>query len=542
MRNMIKKFWWVSLLLLFLAACGGNDTNSSDTNEQDDASTESEENQESQEGEAQVSGGELHIAYSAQPATNDPHLTTAVATSDIMRNVYETLITIDEDHQFQPMLAESYNISEDGTEITFHLRQGVLFHNGKEMTSEDVVASMKRWQELSSMGRAQFADATFEATDDYTVVLTLPQPLSTALSVLSANMGAFPAIMPKEVAEAATETGVEEYIGTGPFEFTEWKQDVHILLTKFADYQSRDEEPSGLAGSKEALVDKIYFKFVTDSSTRVAGLLSGEYDMAHAVPWDNLEQLEASSDVVNHIVPGSTQVLTFNKKKGIFTDLKAREAVLAALSMEDIMQGAFGNAAFYTLNHNLVMPHLEGLFYSDYGKDKYNQDQPEKGAQLLEEAGYVGEEIVLLSTRDYEEVYNASVIVQQRLEEIGLKVKLDVVDWATFLEKKEDENAFDINIVGFGPQPEPTSYLFLMKGPHSGWTDDDEFHDLVAEFRSQPTLEDTKEVYDEIMKWVADHVPFIKIADYNRIFSTRDSVQNFRFVDGPILWNVSKTE
>src|SRR5699024_991587 len=109
-KNVFKKFWFVSLLALFLAACGGTDTENSE---------ETSENGNNNASEEASTGGELNVAYSAQPATYDPHMTTAVATSDIMRNVYETLVTIDADHQFQPMLAESYDISEDGLQITF---------------------------------------------------------------------------------------------------------------------------------------------------------------------------------------------------------------------------------------------------------------------------------------------------------------------------------------------------------------------------------------------------------------------------------------
>ncbi|WP_368653204.1 ABC transporter substrate-binding protein [Ornithinibacillus sp. 4-3] len=527
-----KKLLLLFVLLIVVVGCSSNDTDEDTENDAEGSNTDS---------EVQV-GGELKIAYSAQPATIDPHMTTAVATSDIMRGVYETLVTVDEDQNFQPMLAESYDISEDGLIYTFNLRQGVTFHNGKEMKAEDVVASMKRWQELSTNGRAQFAEATFEEVDEYTVEMVLPNPLSTALSVLTSYLGSAPVILPKEIIENAPDAGIDEHIGTGPFKFVEWRQDAHIQLTRNDDYQARDEEASGLAGKKEALVDDVYFYFVTDASTRLAGMLSGEYDMAHAIAYDNVPQLEAADNIDIHIVPGSTQVLTFNQKKGVFSDIRAREAVRAALSLDEMMQAAFGDEKYYTINHNLVMPHLEGQFYSEFGKETHNQNDVEKGKQIIEEAGLEGEEVVILSTRDYEEVYNASIVVQERLEQIGLSVRLDVVDWPTFLEKKEDENGFDINIVGFGPQPEPTSYLFVGKGPHSGWMDDDEFHDLVAEFRNQPTLEDTKDIYDEMMKWLEEDIAFIKVADYNRVNVSQKLVKNVHFLDGFITWNISKEQ
>ncbi|HLS06727.1 MAG TPA: ABC transporter substrate-binding protein [Bacillota bacterium] len=538
MRRFIKASLMLLLMIAFVVGCSSDD----DTNEPSDGGEGTSE--ESTEGDTEnvPTGGTIDVAFSAQPATFDPHMTTAVATSDVVRNVYETLVTIDDNHEFIPMLADTYEISDDGLEITFNLREGVLFHNGKEMTSEDVVASMERWQEKSSTGQDQFADAEFIADGDYTVILKLPEQLSTALSVLSANMGAFPAIMPKEVVEGASETGVEEFIGTGPFTFEEWTQDVSVHMKKFDDYVAREEEADGLGGKKEALVDDIYFHFVSDPSTRLAGMLSGEYDVGHAIPHDNYDQVEGNDMLDVHIVPGSSQIITFNKKKGMFSDKAAREAVMLALDMDDLMQAAFAQEEFYEINHNLVMPYLSGLFDSDIGKELYETQDLDRAKEIIEENGWTGEEITILSTRDYDEVYQFTVVMQERLEQIGLNVDLDVIDWPTFLERKEDEDAFDLLAVGFGPQPEPTSYLFLMEGPHSGWTDDQEFHDLIDEFRAQPTLEDTADAYDEMMAWNEEHIPFIKIGDNNRIAVTQSTLKNFKFVDGFVLWNVYKEE
>lgn len=527
-KTLFQKVFIISFISFLLIGCGGNDTSDSSQSGSDGEDVNKEEEFEQ----------ELNIAYSSQPLTLDPHMTTAVVTSDMMRGVFETLVTVDADYNFQPMLADTYDVSEDGTVITFNLREGVLFHNGKEMTAEDVVASMNRWQELSNRADA-FEGATFEAQDEYTVLLTLPEPMSTTFSVLTWMVGSYAAIMPKEVAEGASETGIEEYIGTGPFQFEEWKQDSYVKLSKFDDYQSRDEEASGLAGKKEALVDEVYFRIVTDPSTRVAGVMSGEYDIIHATPYDYAETIEENPNTENHTVPGSTYILVFNKKEGIFTDLKAREAAQLALDNGLIMQGAFTNEEYYTLNHNFVMPYLTNQFNSDAGKAAYEAHDPEQATEMFEELGYAGEEIVIITTRDYEEQYNASLVIQQELEKVGLNVKLEVYDWPTLLEKIEDPSAYDLNIMGWGPQPEPTSYGFLRRGYDSGWADSDEFDQLIEDFRTQPSLDQTADPYDAILQWTADHIPFIKTGDSNRIATTSTKVNNFQFQDGFIIWNMS---
>lgn len=487
-----------------------------------------------------TAGGELRIAYPAQPPVLDPHISTVIATSEVMGHVFETLVTVDEDYGIQPMLADSYEQSDDGKIITFHLREGVMFHNGKEMKAEDVVASMNRWTE--GLGaRGQFDDATFEAKDDYTVELNLPEPLSTAFSTLGHGGTAFAAIMPKEVIENAGEAGVEEYVGTGPFKFSEWKQDQYVHLTKFDEYEPLDEPASGLAGKKEALVDDLYFLFTPDSSTQVAGIQAGEYDIAHEIPLDNATLLEEDENLQNIAYPVASMLVHFNKKKGFFTDPAARQAVAAAINADDIMKAAFADEKYYTLNHNMMMPHQEGQWYSDVGKDQYNQNDIEKAKELLKEAGYNGEEITILTDREYEEHYDASVVVQAQLEAIGMNVNLEAYDWATASELREDENAFDMYIMGNVPVPDPTSNVYLMKD-YPGWTDSQELDEIIHKFRNQPTLEDAKPVYDELQAWFYDYMPVVKIGDYNAVSTMPKAVENFQHQDRPILWNVSNNK
>lgn len=488
-------------------------------------------------------GGELKVAYPAQPGVIDPHMTTAIATSDIMWHVYETLVTTDSKENVQPMLAESYEISEDGKVITFHLREGVLFHNGKEMVAEDVVASMNRWKKGRG-ARGQFDDAVFEVKDKYTVVLNLPEPLSTAFSVLSISIGASAAIMPKEVIEDAGDGVVKEYVGTGPFQFVEWKQDQHIYLTRFEEYQSRSEPADGLAGEKDALVDELQFIFTPDSSTQVAGLQTAEYDIAHEVFLDHAENLANDPEIKNYTFPTAYMHIVFNKKQGIFTNVKARQAIAAALDMDKILIGGFINENYYTLSHNMMMSFQEEQWASDIGKDKYNQKDSEKAKKLLEEADYNGEEIVIMVDREYEDHYNSAVVVQEQLKQIGMNVKLDVYDWSTVLERREDETTYDMYIMGTSIVPEPTSNAYLMKSS-PGWTDSPKLDKIIEEFRSQPTLEDAQGMYDELQEWFWDYLPIIKIGDIYGVVSYRNSVQGFEEQNKntrPIYWNVSKSD
>src|SRR5690606_26498346 len=152
------------------------------------------------------------------------------------------------------------------------------------------------------------------------------QPSSLIMHFL-ADVGNLAAIMPKEVAEAADATGAKEYIGTGPFEFVEWKQDEVINFKKFEDYVPDEDATAGLGGKKEAFVDEINWRFVPDASTRVNGLMSGQYHFAHMLSYDSIPQVEGNPQVEVDVWPYGIEGLVFNKKEGLFTDVKARQAV-----------------------------------------------------------------------------------------------------------------------------------------------------------------------------------------------------------------------
>ncbi|RKJ33698.1 ABC transporter substrate-binding protein, partial [Butyricicoccus sp. 1XD8-22] len=330
----------------------------------------------------------LQVAYNAQPPTLDPLMTTAVAARDVARNIFESLVTLDADSKVVPMLAESFEQSEDGKTITFKLRQGVKFHNGDELTADDVIASMEYWRTTASLGKAYFTDATFEKVDETTVRLVMPENLFIALYLL-ADPSQIALITTEEAIAGTSAEGLNEFIGTGPYKFVEWKSDQYIHLQKFNEYVAVDTPASGLSGKKEPKYENIYFQFVTDASTRLAGIQTGEYDVANAIPFDNVEQLNALDNITISIDHNGFNAVVFNKREGIFADQKARQAINAALDQESILTAAFSNPQFYELEHGLMIKEQTD-WYSEAGADQYNQKDTDKAKALLEEIGYNG--------------------------------------------------------------------------------------------------------------------------------------------------------
>ncbi len=201
-------------------------------------------------------GGTLKVAIFGEAPSLDPMFTTATITKNLASQMFEGLVSTDLKLRPQPDLAESYEMSRDGKTATFKLRKGVTFHNGKEMTSADVVASLRRFTTLANRGKAiarRLDD--IKAPDKYTVVMTFKQP--TGRLPLFLAMGE-EIIMPEEIATKYMKEQFKEYVGTGPFKFVERQPDRFTRFTRFDNYAAQPGEPNGWVGRKTAYLDELH--------------------------------------------------------------------------------------------------------------------------------------------------------------------------------------------------------------------------------------------------------------------------------------------
>ena len=212
-------------------------------------------------------GGVLRYAMIDSPPTLDQHAVTSDLSTTIAQHWSEGLYAYNAKYEPAPLLAKSDEIKEDGKLVVIHLREGVPFHNGKEMTSEDVVASLKHWGEYGVRGPIVFKHVDrLEADGKYTVKIYFKEVFSPWKSLFACINGG-PTIYPKEVVENATKEPIPRsgYIGTGPYQFIEWNEGRYILLKRFDKYAARDEAPDGYVGKRVAYFDEIRFIPVPDS-------------------------------------------------------------------------------------------------------------------------------------------------------------------------------------------------------------------------------------------------------------------------------------
>src|SRR2546427_405678 len=249
-------------------------------------------------------GGVLRIGNLGEPPSLDPHWGTQTITEVLANHVFEGLYALDEGYRPIPMLADGMpTVSKDGLTYGIKLRKGVKFHNGKEVTSDDVVASLLRWGKRSVYGKSLFAQvADFKATDTYAVEFKLKEKSAIVVISLAVpnNMGA---IYPKEIAEKfPPDQRITEWVGTGPFKIAEWKPDQYIRMVRFEDYTRLPGKQSGYGGAKIAYVDELRWIPVPEAASRAAQLESGDLDVADDLVADGYDRLKANANVQPVIV------------------------------------------------------------------------------------------------------------------------------------------------------------------------------------------------------------------------------------------------
>ena len=487
---------------------------------------------------APKTGGVFKAAMIGEPPSLDLHSTTAVIVQQITWHIYEGLFTYDKSYNAVPMLVDTHAVSDQGRTYTLKLRRGVKFHNGKELTSADVVASLKRWGKISTSGKQVFKNVEgVEAKDPYTVNVYLKEPSGALLMGLArANSGAV--IYPKEIIDAAGEGQIKQFIGTGPYRFVEHKPDRHIKLARFKDYVARtDAADGGFGGKRVAYLDEILFIPVPDVAVRLAGVETGEYHYGQQIQQDQYDRVKTMRDVVPGIIkPAGWATAVLNHKQGLMTDKRIRQAFQAALDMEPIMAAGFGNKAFYRIDPGLHFVE-QPQWHSKIGGELYNQKDKAKAQKLLKEAGYTGQPVRWITTKEYQWMYKNALVARQQLEEAGFKIDLQVVDWATLVQRRNKPELFDAFSTGITFNPEPAYNTGVACGWPGWWCQEDKERWLEALARESDPRK-RKAMWDKVQAIFYEDVGRIKFGDYFSLEVVRKDVQGFRHTGELSLWNV----
>ena len=478
-------------------------------------------------------GGAANIAMIGEPQTLDPMASTADLVGIITQHVYELLYTFDANWNVTPMLAESMPvISKDGLVYTIPLRTSVRFHNGKEMTSDDVVASLRRWMDTAPRGKAVAKEIkSLEAKGPNSIVITLNRPYAPLLAHLALPNG-FAAIMAKD----SIATPLTQFIGTGPYMFKERKPDQYVQLVRFDGYSARNEAPSGYAGKREALLDELRFVPVPNANTRVEGALSGQYQFADLLPVESYSRLEGNAGAKAVLTaPFGFPYLVLNTKQGPLANLQLRQAVEAALNNADMMGAGFGDAKFYSTDSSHYAKNTP--FYSTAGTENYGKGDAKKAAALVASGKYDGTSIKILTSQQYDFHYRMALVMAENLKAAGFKTDMQVVDWATLIQRRNDPALWDIYVTHSAVLPEPTLTPPQLGEGAPGWWSSPAKEAALSAFNAEADPKKRGALWGNVQQVVFTEVPYIRVGNFNSLTARSAKLDGYVAMPWPFFWN-----
>ena len=409
---------------------------------------------------AQNAGDSIRIGMQLEPPNLDPTGGAAAAIDEVVyANVFEGLTRYSADGSIRPGLAHSWDISDDGTVYTFHLRDGVSFHDGTAFDAEDVKFSLDRAraEDSTNAQKALFAGISdVEAVDPLTVKVTLSNPNG----AFTRNMAWGDAVIvaPESVDSAATNP-----VGTGPFLFDRWVQGDHISLVRNPGYWG---EPVALQRAE--------FKFISDPNAAFAALMAEDIDAFPAYPApETLDQFRG--DPRFRVVVGSTEgetILSTNNTSGPLADVRVRKAIAHAINRQEIIDGAmFG---FGTPIGTHFAPH-----HPDYLDLTGNSaHDPEMSKQLLAEAGFADGLTLRLMLPPPSYARRGGEIVAAQLREVGITAEISNLEWAQWLEQVFRSKDYDLTIVS---HTEPNDINIYARPDYYFLYDSPEFQGIMEE-------------------------------------------------------------
>ncbi|HKU99922.1 MAG TPA: ABC transporter substrate-binding protein [Vineibacter sp.] len=481
----------------------------------------------------------------------DPIWTTAYITRNHGYMIYDTLLAQDGNLHIRPQMAD-WKVSDDKLTYTFTLRDGLEWHDGQPVTSEDVVPSIKRWAERDGMGQQmwQFVKE-LKAVDPKTVQLVLKEPYGLVLEALGKPSSTVPFIMPKRIAETPSNQQIKEMIGSGPFIFKqdEWKPGDKVVYVKNSKYKPRAEPPSGLAGGKVVKIDRVEWISIPDPLTAVNALIAGEIDMIELPPPDLFPVMkdEKAIQIYGWNVLGSQIIARFNHLHPPFNNVKARLAVLYATAQEDYLQAQVGDKDIYAVcNAPLVCGTPQAKTYGDL----LIKPDLAKARQLLKESGYDGTPVVIMHATDLQSTNRLPQVAKAQLEKVGFKVDMQSMDWQSVVSRraKKDPPAqggwhmFFTTAVSVDAA-NPVN-IFTSGGCDTawfGWTCDEELEKARTAYSRATDDATRKALSDKIQDRITEQGHHLVIGQFKQFGAYRkDRMEGW--LPGPVavFWNISK--
>jgi len=497
----------------------------------------------------------LRVVPHSNLAILDPIWTTAYMSRNHGYMIYDTLFGTDEKAQVKPQMVEEWSANADKRLWTFKLRKGLEFHDGKPVTSEDVVASIARWGKRDAMGSAlmTFVDRMDTPAPD-TFRIFLREPCGFLLEALGKPSSNVLFIMPKRMADTDAFKQIEEHIGSGPYIFKrdEFKPGDKSVYVKNPKYVPRKEPASGSAGGKNVYVDRVEWNLaLRDAQAQVNALQKGEVDILEALAFDHYETVKKDTTLqIPNTAPAGLQYMArFNHLHKPFDNAKVRQAVLAAFSQQPFLQAQVGVKELYRTCPSMFT--CGTPYGSPFGSEIQSKSNMKKAQELLKASGYDGTPIVVMKPTDLASIQKLPDVAAQLLRQAGFKVDLQAMDWQTLVGRRSkkdppEKGGWHMFLTAWQAHDiwNPIANAALdARGEKSGWFGwgkDDKLVELRNQFMREVDDAKKKKLADAIQARafeVGTHVP---LGEYVQPVAARKNISGFFVTNGNLYWNLKK--
>jgi len=497
-------------------------------------------------------GRTLRFVPQANLTALDPIWTTASVTTGHGYAVFDVLYSLDKDLRPRPQMAEGHEVSQDRLTWRIRLREGLKFHDNEPVRAQDCVASIRRWGARDTMGQTMMAVTDeIRATSDRAFEIRLRRPFPLMLDSLGKLSTQALFVVPERVGNSDPQVPSAETVGSGPFRFlrNEWVPGSHAVFERFAGYVPRDEPASGAAGGKRVLLDRVEWRIVPDAATAAAALQTGEVDWYEQPAFDLLPVLSRNRDIRIELTDpiGSLMMIRFNQLHPPFDKVGIRRAVLVAVNQQEYLDAVVGNPR-YSLPCRSVYACRTPL-----GADQGVAAMPgdlDRAKRMLQEAGYGGEKVVIISPTDIPTIHAMSQVTESLLRRLGMTVEFVATDWSALLARRANRNPpdrggwniFHTSWVGVdvaGPA------LHLPLRTHgapawAGWPEDARIEELRNRFLDAADPAEQRRIAMDLQARAFEVVPFVPLGQFVQPTAFRRSVQGIVNAPVPFFWGVSK--
>ncbi|MGC5326903.1 glutathione ABC transporter substrate-binding protein [Brevibacillus sp. SYSU BS000544] len=449
----------------------------------------------------------ITLAVEAEPVSLDPQNVTDGNSITVQRAMFEGLLTFTDKMQPVPVLATDYKLNENATEITFTLREGVTFHDGSPFNAEVVKANLDFVRdEKNGMARRSFFSFIKEVivVDPTHVTIVANTPNSAMTSYLAHPASSMKSLEALKKKQSDPNFNLDRNpVGTGPYQFVEWKENQHVKVAPFANYWNKE---------KAAKADSIVYKPVVEAGTRINMLKAGETDIITKLPTLNAKEIAADSKFNVYKAPSlNVYYVGMNLKLKKYQDKKVRQAMNYAVNKDELIAGVLDG--YGSVADSAIAPNTFG--YSQQKVYEYNLDQAKK---MLAEAGMKDGFEATLWTRNSSEFIAIAENVAMQLGKVGIKAKVQAYESGTLFDMLDHEKGTDLWIgrwspgtgeVDYGIRPNFHTKSFAPDNNNSGFYSNPQVDKLLDEAIMTANSEEAMKKYAEVQKIIYDDAPWV---------------------------------